>query len=60
VVNCSANFPKAKSIKWNFGDGKSSDLFETQHSYIKPGTYTIIVTIQDSCGERIIKKKVIL
>lgn len=60
MVNCSANFPKAKSIKWNFGDGKSSDLFETQHSYNKPGTYTITITIQDSCGERIIKKKVIL
>ena len=57
-ADCSANFPKAKSIVWNFGDGKTSNLFQTQHYYIKPGTYTIVVTIQDCCGERVIKKKV--
>jgi hypothetical protein len=58
-VDCSANFPKAKSIVWNFGDGKTSNLFQTQHFYTKPGTYTITITIQDACGERVLKKKVI-
>lgn len=58
-AECSANFPNAKSIVWNFGDGKTSNLFQTQHAYSKPGTYTITITIQDSCGERILKKKVI-
>jgi hypothetical protein len=58
-VECSANFPKAKSIVWNFGNGKTSNLFQTQHSYSRPGTYTITITIQDSCGERVLKKKVI-
>ena len=58
-ADCSANFPKAKSIVWNFGDGKTSNLFQTQHAYSKPGTYTITITIQDSCGERVLKKKVV-
>ncbi len=58
-VDCSANFPKAKSIVWNFGDGKTSNLFQTQHYYSKVGTYTITVTIQDTCGERVLKKKVV-
>jgi hypothetical protein len=58
-ADCSANFPKAKSIVWNFGDGKTSNLFQTQHYYTKPGTYTITITIQDACGERVLKKKVI-
>ncbi|MFM6935035.1 MAG: DUF4886 domain-containing protein [Flavobacteriales bacterium] len=58
-AQCSANFPKAKSISWNFGDGKTSNLFDTEHVYVKPGTYTITVTIQDACGERVLKKKVV-
>jgi len=58
-ADCSANFPKAKSIIWNFGDGKTSNLFQTQHFYAKRGTYTITINIQDGCGERVIKKKVI-
>ena len=44
---------------WNFGDGKTSNLFQTQHFYAKPGVYTITITIQDACGERILKKKVV-
>ncbi len=58
-AECSANYPKAKSIVWNFGDGKTANTFQTKHVYTKPGTYIITITIQDSCGERIIKKKVV-
>ena len=58
-VECNANYPKAKSILWNFGDGKTSNVFQTKHVYTKPGTYIITITIQDSCGERIIKKKAV-
>lgn len=59
-VDCLANYPNAKSISWNFGDGKTANLFQVKHAYTKPGTYIITITIQDSCGERVIKKKVIL
>ena len=58
-VEGNANYPKAKSILWNFGDGKTSNVFQTKHVYTKPGTYIITITIQDSCGERIIKKKAV-
>ena len=58
-VECSANFPKAKSISWNFGDGKTASSFQTQHYYSKTGTYIITVTIQDSCGQRVLKKKAV-
>lgn len=58
-VECNANYPKAKSILWNFGDGKTSNVFQAKHVYTKPGTYIITITIQDSCGERIIKKKAV-
>ncbi|MFZ9612796.1 MAG: DUF4886 domain-containing protein [Crocinitomicaceae bacterium] len=58
-VDCHANFPKAKSIVWNFGDGKTANSFDTQHYYSKSGTYIITVTIQDACGERVLKKKAV-
>lgn len=35
---------------WNFGDGTSSILKNPQHQYLKPGKYTITLTIKDSLG----------
>ena len=36
---------------WDFGDGKSSnDAKKTEHSFEKPGNYTVIVRATDSSG----------
>ena len=58
-INFKGTAVGSSQVNWNFGDGKTSNLFQTQHFYAKPGVYTITITIQDACGERILKKKVV-
>lgn len=41
---------KITSWNWNFGDGTSSILKNPQHQYLKPGKYSITLTIKDSLG----------
>lgn len=58
VVHYSSNFPNATSVVWEFGDGFSANTAKARHIYAKPGTYEVKVKIQDSCGQRVIKRKV--
>lgn len=58
VVHLSANYPNAKSVFWDFGDGMTESAFKTRHVYGKPGDYEIKIKVQDSCGERLLKRKV--
>ena len=58
VVHLSANYPDAKSVVWDFGDGMSETAFKTRHVYSKPGNYEIKIKVQDACGERLLKRKV--
>lgn len=58
VVHLTANYPNAKSVTWDFGDGLTETSFKTRHVYGKPGTYEIKIKIQDACGERLLKRKV--
>jgi gliding motility-associated-like protein len=41
---------KITSWNWDFGDGTSSVLKNPQHQYLKPGKYSITLTIKDSLG----------
>ncbi len=41
---------KILSWFWDFGDGTSSVLKNPQHQYLKPGKYSITLTIKDSLG----------
>ena len=50
VVHLSANYPNATSVTWDFGDGMSEKSFKTRHVYK--------IKVQDSCGERILKRKI--
>ena len=36
---------------WEFGDGETSTEFEPSHLYKRPGTYTVILTVTNACGE---------
>ena len=38
------------SWSWNFGDGGSSVLQNPSHQYTVPGTYTVSLTVTNSCG----------
>lgn len=58
VVHLVANYPNAKNVTWDFGDGMTESAPKTRHVYGKPGTYEIKIKVQDACGERLLKRKV--
>ncbi|MEM7035654.1 MAG: PKD domain-containing protein [Bacteroidota bacterium] len=35
---------------WDFGDGNSASTQNPSHTYATPGTYTVCLTVTDSCG----------
>lgn len=35
---------------WDFGDGNTSNQTNPTHTYANPGTYTVLLTVTDSCG----------
>ena len=57
-VECESNYPNSTSVHWNFGDGTSSNKTKVKHEYKNPGEYWVILTVDDECGQRIIKRKV--
>jgi gliding motility-associated-like protein len=46
-VNTSVN---ATSYTWDFGDGQTSTIANPIHVYAKAGTYTVKLTVANSCG----------
>lgn len=58
LVHCKSYFQNCSSIKWEFGDSTSSNLNIVSHQYKKPGTYIVRLVVNDSCGERVIHRKV--
>jgi hypothetical protein len=55
---CKSNFPNAKSIRWDFGDGTSSTERNVVHKYKTHGTYLVKLTVNDQCGVREIYRRV--
>lgn len=41
---------RAISYDWRFGDGDNDDGETVTHTYSKPGTYTVTLTVVDSAG----------
>jgi PKD repeat protein len=35
---------------WDFGDGNTSNQTNPTHTYANPSTYTVLLTVTDSCG----------
>jgi hypothetical protein len=56
VAHCSATFPNATAITWNFGDGRSTTKSSADHLYNKPGRYKVKLTVEDACGIRYYSK----
>ncbi|MDQ3192465.1 MAG: PKD domain-containing protein [Bacteroidota bacterium] len=48
----------ADSYKWDFGDGNTSEEENPEHTYSDAGTFTVTLTVENSCGESI-KTKVL-
>jgi PKD repeat protein len=38
------------SYSWDFGDGQSSTAVSPAHTYATNGTYTVVLTVTNSCG----------
>jgi hypothetical protein len=58
VVSCKSFYPNAMSTHWDFGDGTSSELPAANHYYKMAGVYSVILTVKDYCGDRVIYRKV--
>ena len=46
----------AAAYKWYFGDGDSSTLSQTMHSYAGIGTYTVTLKLYNNCGRDTVLK----
>jgi PKD repeat protein len=46
----------AFSYSWDFGDGQTSTLKNPVNFYGNPGTYTVTLTVTNSCGQDIEQK----
>jgi large repetitive protein len=55
---------KITTVKWDFGDGETSDKTKTRHIYKKPGTYSVSLTVRDDtksiCSVSTDKLKVVI
>lgn len=40
----------AATYSWDFGDGNSASTENPSHTYTSGGTYTVVLTVTDSCG----------
>lgn len=57
-VLCSANYPKATSLEWDFGDGVTKTTPKAEHYYNTYGQYKVKLTVEDTCGLRVIYRNV--
>ena len=50
TVDFTASQVGANSYSWDFGDGNNSSVQNPQHIYATSGTYTVELTVVNSCG----------
>jgi PKD repeat protein len=54
------NSTNATGYNWNFGDGTGSNLAAPQHTYSADGTYTVVLTATNGCGENTLTQTVVI
>ncbi len=47
---CTSSLGSVASYRWDFGDGGTGTGPEPEHTYDKPGTYTVTLTARDTLG----------
>ena len=45
-TNTSTGAGPTDSVRWTFGDGTSSNQYNTNHNYVQPGTYNVCLRMQ--------------
>ena len=45
---------------WSFGDGSGSTLVSPSHTYLSSGTYTVSLTVANSCSTQTVSHQVII
>ncbi len=45
-TNTTTPLSTSDSVRWTFGDGTSSNVFNPDHTYAQPGTYTVCLRVQ--------------
>lgn len=50
VVFSNLSFGTQLQYQWDLGDGNTSSLASPMHVYGAPGTYTVCLTVTDTCG----------
>ena len=58
IAHCTAFFPDAISVKWYFGDGKSSTDSIVTHKFKYAQEYIVTLVVEEECGVRKIKRKI--
>ncbi len=38
------------NYEWNFGDNTQNDGMQVEHTFLDPGTYTVVLTVRDAAG----------
>ncbi|HMG14142.1 MAG TPA: PKD domain-containing protein, partial [Saprospiraceae bacterium] len=60
VVTFSNSSSSGVSYLWNFGDGNTSTEINPVHTYSQENTYTVTLTVTNSCGSNIISHTVVI
>lgn len=58
LAHCTAYFPNALSVKWYFGDGKSSNDSIVTHKFKYAQEYLVTLVVEEECGVRKIRRKI--
>lgn len=59
-VTFTANIQNGNFVSWSFGDGTSSSVLNTSHTYAGPGSYHVTMTTSNSCKTHIVGEEIIL
>jgi len=60
ILSAQANGSPSISFAWDLGDGSQATGPEVAHTYSQTGTYTLVLTATNACGEATVSHKVVV